>query len=141
MEAITKYKARDGSEWASEAEARATENLLDVVDEIMAPLGPPVSVRPEEYVQHNAGTVLAARAAIVKLCAKRLPGFPIFHHEPAEEVSPFSVAGRILDDIGGPLSVAWCRFMKIDDQGREWEQPYFVLNTPRKPVLKAHHPQ
>lgn len=62
--------------------------------------------------------------AIVDL-AWRETGHGVFQH-PAADIHPFSVAGRVLDS--GPLSRAWWRFMCIDEQWREWEQPYFARN-------------
>ena len=42
------------------------------------------------------------------------------------DVHPRSWAGRFFDDSGGPLADAWARLSRIDERGREWQQPYYV---------------
>ena len=129
-EPITRYLAKDGSEWDTISQAIDRESLVDAIADAMQPLGEKRHINHDEYVQHDPATVIAARVAILKLCAKEFPSFEVFKHEPPEEVHPMSIAGRILDDCGGPLLLAWGRFMRIDYKGREWEQPYFVGNPP-----------
>lgn len=134
MKQIAKWQASDGSEWVLPEDAAKREDLLAAIADAMAPLGAERRIRDGQYVQHDPETVLGCRVAILRLAAKQFPGESIFRHEPPEEVHPFSIAGRILDDCGGPLNRAWGRFMRIDDQGREWEQPYFTTNPPADAV-------
>ena len=44
------------------------------------------------------------------------------------EVHPQSIVGRILSDCDNVLYGAWRRVMCMDDQFREWGQPYFALH-------------
>jgi hypothetical protein len=134
VKAITKYAARDGSEWRNEADAATREALLDEVEAVMRPLGERPKLDSRQYVQHHPATVISCRVEILKLCARELPDYEVFRHEPPEDVHPRSIAGRILDDCGGPLSEAWGRFACIDAAGREWQQPYFVAHTPADAV-------
>jgi hypothetical protein len=130
IETITKYRAKDGSEWQTLDKAMEREALCFTVDDAMAPLGPAIRITNHNYFQHQPPTVIACRAAILKLAAKQFPDYDVFRHEPPQEVHPMSIAGRILDDCGGPIDTAWRRFMRIDELGREWEQPYYARNTP-----------
>lgn len=141
MEAITKYKAIDGSEWRTEKEAMSREALFAEIESVMAPLAGSLAIAgfdSDQFYQHEAKTVIACRVAILALAAREFPTFDVFRHKPPEEVRPLSIAGRILDDCGGPLNRAWARFARIDDLGREWQQPYFANNTPANPVQVNH---
>jgi hypothetical protein len=132
--AITKYVASDGSEWSHSDHAEERDQLCATVSEIMAPLGERPKLDEEHYHQHDPEVVIACRVAILKVCRKLYPTFKVFYHEPLSEVHPRSVVGRLLDDCGGPLNTAWGRFMCTDDQGREWQQPYYVANPPANAV-------
>ena len=127
---ITKWVANDGSEWRALADAEARDKLVDAIADVMAPLGRDRQLRDNQFIQHDPHSVLRCRVGILKLAAKEFPSFAIFRHEPLEVVHPMSAAGRILDDCGGPLCQAWNRFMRIDELGREWQQPYFAANPP-----------
>lgn len=129
MEAITKYRSIDGSEWNTADKAIERDRLCEKVNAAMRPLQK-FTVEHHNFVQHKPDVVTKARVAIVRLAAIELPDFKIFAHVPPAEVHPLSLAGRILDDVGGPLRTAWFRFMCIDDLGREWEQSYYVKHPP-----------
>ena len=129
MQIVTKYRAIDGSEWDTADQAMDRDNLCAAVADAIAELGEPLSSAffgGGGYRQHDLATVLSAKQRIVRL-AKIHTGHGVFDH-PAADIHPFSIAGQILDDVGGPLRKAWRRFMCIDDQGREWGQPYFGLH-------------
>jgi hypothetical protein len=127
MKTITLYQAVDGSTWPTEAEALKRDALCSHVDAAMALLKP----RPKDigfsdgdvFVQQGPGPVLAAKQRIVDL-AYAVTEHAVFTNN-AEEIHPRSVAGFILDEVGGPLARAWSRFACIDDSCREWGQPYF----------------
>lgn len=129
---ITKYRTTDGTEFPTEQGAERHEALCQAIAEVMRPLGASRELRADDYVQHDPAAVIKARVGILALAAERAD-YPIFRHQPPEEVHPNSAAGRILDDVGGPLRDAWFRFRCTDEFGREWQQPYFAINTPAKP--------
>lgn len=128
MKAVTRFLADDGSQWDTEAAALKRDALCSHVDEAMKLL----RARPDDadfdnggvYVQQEMGPWLAAKQRIVDL-AFAVTGHSVFAHN-AEDIHARSVAGRILDDTGGPLAKAWWRFACIDEKWREWGQPYFV---------------
>lgn len=125
---IIKYRADDGSEWKTIAEAVTRDVLCGEIGAVMEPLGDRVRIDSNQYVQHDPATVIKCRVGILALAAREFPSFDIFSHKPPEEVHPRSIASRILDDLGGPLCRAWNRFSCIDEQGREYEQPYYAIN-------------
>ena len=137
METITKYRANNGSEWADKAKAEERDALCFTVDEIMKPLGdiPQAVTDGKGWLQHNLETVLCAKDAILDVC--RAKGFnktfPAFNNKD-RDCHAMSIIGRVLMDHDGPLSVAWNRFCKIDDKGREHQQPYFAYT--KGPLLE-----
>jgi len=134
---ITQYKTKDGTVFSAKAKADKHEKLCDEINAAMKPLGPLPKdgrhkftdcdfVGGKGYLSHNPSVVLQVRIGLVKI-AGRFHGW--FKQHKAEDIHSHSVAGRYLSD-GGPsvLYTAWSRLMCIDDQGREWGQPYFALN-------------
>lgn len=129
MKAVTRYLADDGSQWGTETEALKRDALCAEVAEAMRPLGPSTDRRHDNgraFIQHRAEDVLAAKQRIVELCARDVD-HKIFGR-PVELVHVRGIAGRILDDTGGPLSAAWNRLARIDDYAREWEQQWWVAH-------------
>lgn len=113
METITKFKALDGSEWNSEEDCRKRDCLHLACELAMKPLGDvPKAV--------SSGEVCRAQGMA--------DSFPVFLH-PGRMIHPLSGVGRILDDYGGPLNKAWCRFCRIDEHGREHQQCYYAYTN------------
>lgn len=133
MQIITKFKANDGSEHATEEAAIKRDSLVFRVNGAMNPLGAtPMFVRQGKgWLQHDPEIVLLCRDAIVEIC--RTEGldkhYPVLKNA-GREIHFMSIAGRILDDFGGPLAKAWARLCCIDEKGCEHQQPYFALNGP-----------
>jgi hypothetical protein len=82
MQAVTKYRADDGTEWRTPEEATKRDALCWEVGEIMAPLGKRHTVRSGQFWQHDPAVVIATRVAVLKLCARHFPEHEIFRHEP-----------------------------------------------------------
>jgi hypothetical protein len=132
---FTKYKCRNGAEFASEEAARKYEILLDEVDAAMAPLGR----HPDTcdfangggYLQHAPGAVFKAFDAIVALVERTLASLPEgWQPLPSAEIwrCRGGIIGRYLDDSHSVLWRAWVRFLCVDDRFREWGQPYHARN-------------
>ncbi len=90
MQAITKYRANDGREFKTEAEAITRDTLLRAVDCALSPMVAAPKIREHNYFQHDPKVVIACRVAI-QLCAIEFPSFDVFRHEPLEEVHPRSI--------------------------------------------------
>ncbi len=115
MTPITKYQANDGSVWSTELDAVRRDSDILLVAAIIKPLKPQPSSSFDGYIQQDRETVLKVKGELMKI-------------KDPSEVHPMSYAGRAIDDIGGPLSLAWYRIMCTDEKYREWEQPYYAMN-------------
>lgn len=136
MKTITKYQTRDGAEFADPIKAEHRERLLAQIDSIMRPLGTvPMEVeRGKGWVHHDLETVNVAKDRIIELCREEglAKSFDVFGNR-GRDIHPLSIAGRILNDHGGPLDGAWSRFARIDEYGREHQQPYFAYTAGPSP--------
>ncbi len=133
VQPITKYLTDDGSEFSSYREAKQHESLTQELAVVMKPLGK----RPDSldflsgkgYKQHLAEDFLNVQRALVAIAARTIEWFAKYD---AAEIHQDSQAGRILDEHGPDcVSNAWARLRCIDDQCREWGQPYYA-NHPEK---------
>lgn len=129
MEKITKYKTTDGTEFTELVKAEEHEQLLLQIDRVMAPLGDtPKEVKDGKgWVHHDLERVFDAREGILEICRARgyAKHYPAFNTH-GKNTHPMSIIGRVLNDGGGPLDKAWGRFCRIDEQGREHQQPYYA---------------
>ncbi len=122
---IFKWTARDGSEWATDTEADKRDELLDVCDDWTQRLGKPVSECHERtHVDRNEWRDV--KAEFVAYMREKYPTEKVWQHD-AEKIHPMSYAGRMLDDVGGPLNRVWHRFM-CESDGYEYQQPFYALN-------------
>lgn len=145
--AVTMYEANDGTRFSSLAAAESHDAVEARVRAIMAALpDPPAGDFGNErrgYWQQNPTAVLAARVALVELALEFEVCNGWFNsaveedgHRPAD-FHPLGVAGRVMSEgAPAPLDRAWRRLCRIDDRGREWEQPYFAIN----PDKGCQHP-
>jgi hypothetical protein len=140
---ITIYEAHDGTRFDTLERATQHEQLIAVVADAMAPLpDPPDGEFGNErrgYWPHDPDAVTAAKVRLVELAAALNVGQGWFkeHLHEAADIHPSSYAGRVMSECGpAPLDRAWRRLSRIDDRGREWEQPYFALN----PSKGCQHP-
>ena len=90
-----------------------------------------VDIADTYYIQHFKNDVDKAQTEFLKICDNELG--TDYH---TKEVHRFGMVGRVLSDSGGDLYKTWNRFMCIDDEYREWEQPYYAMNA-EKHVQKA----
>jgi len=134
MEQITKFKAIDGTEFSNKEECLKYELLIERVNNIMALL-PPL---PKDdgcnfsngsgYVKHNKATLRNAQIQLLEIC-KEYIDHKWIQQTIDDETMHSSYVGRLLSDYGiRPLNDAWYRFSCVDDQYREWGQPYFATN-------------
>lgn len=133
MKQISKYEACDGTEFDTEKECIAYEELMASVDSIMSKL----PAKPnddgsrfsngEGYIQHDKTILRQVKIQLLELMKKIVDHKWIQDTIEDENVHP-SYVGRLIGEYGGPLNSAWYRFQCIDKQYREWGQPFFASN-------------
>lgn len=111
--------------------------IVDRLERIMGILPPSIRTlednlpagtyfKDDVYIQHIPEDVELAQSEFIKLCHeigllsdKFLEG----------KVHRQGIVGRYLDDSGNKQIYSfWYRFMCIDDNYKEWEQPYYAIN-------------
>lgn len=140
MEAITVYKAVDGSRWDSESDALKRDDESFKTALSIGQLGERYketdSCNYENgggYVQHDLNTIRVCKMALIRLCRETRPHFDEWARmqESVHKVDLLKIDvgwfNRMMDD-DSPMDKAWRRFYCIDAQGREWGQPYYALN-------------
>lgn len=135
---ITKYQADDGREFKTKEDCLAHELLCDKVAGIVSNLPD----KPENdgcsfangggYLQHEKHALVSAKKALLSL-ANEISPHKWFVQSIEDDTAHSSWAGRIIDDSEklAPINKAWYRIMCVDEQFREWGQPYFA-NNPNK---------
>ena len=131
---VTKYEACDGSQWNKREQAVVHERLISTIDGVMSKL-PKLDISGHNFYQHVPADVLSVQATLAQLAFIAIGDDQDKHHYDAvvyadKPMGAYSIIGRFISDHGGPLNGAWCRIMRIDEQFREWEQPYYTHHTP-----------
>ena len=140
METITKYKADDGVEFFDKLDCIRHEEECVTAESIMSVLQPRQNdsdFDSDGYIQHDEATLLSVRNEYLEYCKRYTD-----HRWIQDTINggfgiDTSYVARILDESVAPRSVSrlWWRFGCIDKQFREWQQPYYVKNTPENAKL------
>lgn len=145
--AITRYEANDGAVFDSLQKAEAHEAVVHEVSELAKLLVP----RPDScdysnghgYLQQPPVRVLDYQRSLVKIARRFFPGADSAytrHFDYAESATQpvgMTMTGRFIDDgCPRPVGRAWWRLMCMDNQFREWGQPYYALNPDKAPNPK-----
>jgi hypothetical protein len=134
MKAITQYEANDGSIHATEAEAIARDILVARCGVIEWRLNKrlPGYSRAEKF-SHPIEDYRAFKVDCVALARKYLPYESFWKTCDAqgikpEDINPGAGIGRVISDSDhlAPLNRLWFRLMCFDNDGNEYEQPYFA---------------
>lgn len=133
MRVITKYQSNDGAQFDSAADAEKRDRLVDRVNSALTLLKSKPSWF-KGYIQQDYFVAKNFKAAIIEMAKTECPD-PIWN-EPIDKINPMGWAGRLLDESSPPLYRAWHRVMCIDEHGREWEQPYYVLNPQSRDMVE-----
>ena len=138
MEQITKWKANDGSEWDSQEKCIARGRMIEDVDRAMAVLKPhPTDLNWEGYVQHDQKTLLECKRALFKISNQEgvlkwwIDKQKVEHGKTEKDLIESchpSHFCRMLDGGNRPLDRGYSRLCCIDENLREWNQPFFALN-------------
>ncbi len=135
---IQKWQAIDGSEWITADEAVARETLLHSVAVALASLGERDKrlENNEGYIQHSEYAVRAAKLAVHEIAKAGALKWWFDEQREKHGKSDEDLALRVhvswqmrmLDGDCEPLNRAYFRLSTIDDQFREWQQPYYANN-------------
>jgi hypothetical protein len=138
MQTVTRYKAKDGSEWALESDCLARDNMVDSVANAMSNLkNTPKDCSWKGYVQQSSSSISRCKEMLFRIANKegvlkwwidsQINGHGKTEWELINNIHP-SWFGRMLDGGCGPLSDAYHRLCCIDTNCREWNQPYYAMN-------------
>jgi hypothetical protein len=135
---IEKWRANDGSEWASQAKAEDRDALLAQVAEAMSALRPV----PNEcnfangggFVQQATAAVQQTKEALYELAKPHIADWiqgQAKEHGTTEDALIYNTHPswfcRMLDGCD-PLERAYGRLCHIDKDGREWGQSYYAMH-------------
>jgi hypothetical protein len=131
MKQIIKWQADDGREFQEETECKAYESLCGEVASIMAtfPAHPKNDgcrfANGHGFIQLSEVVVKEVRNKLLDLISGEI------NHRWVEESRDMSVhpsyVARLVGETGlRPLYNAWNRITCVDDQWREWGQPYYA---------------
>jgi hypothetical protein len=75
------------------------------------------------YIQHIPDVVEETQTEFLKICGEILKS----DYYTTRKIHRQGIVGRYLDDCGvNELNSSWYRFMCIDEEYREWQQPYYA---------------
>lgn len=138
MKEITKYEAPDGSQWATVEDCSAREKMVAEVDAAMANLKPkPKDPNWDGYVQQSRQAVGDCLKALYRIANKKgVLKWWIDSQKKDHGKTDFDFLDchpswfeRMLDGDHEPLSRAYGRMSAINEEYKEWNQPYFAMNA------------
>lgn len=127
MSKITIYECNDGTRFDSEKQALEYNVLLSKCNIINDIIGRKVELEYNQYVQRNAETVKKQWSVFCNIVAEYIPDYAQRAKECGDGTRHGSHIGRVIGDYNIKcLSRLYFRFECIDEQGREYQQPYFA---------------
>ena len=134
MMPVTRFRANDGSEHQTPEAAKERDAVVAAIHEVEAPLGQRLDdckfTNGGGYVQHDPKAVRQVTVNLLRLAVIEMPRWAADRPEMfnAATFRPGGFLGRLLDDSRSPLYRLYCRLWCIDEQNREWGQPYYAAN-------------
>jgi hypothetical protein len=132
MKQITVYEAKDGAEFKNQEDCEKHELFINALTYATDLLHPIVNeLDGEDYIQHPAGSVRAARSDVIRAIGSHLsiPDRVIVEALRADHNQ--TIFGRFVDDSGNRTAYSvWTRFMSMCPvTDREFSQPYYLLQS------------
>jgi len=134
MKKIVRYEANDGVLFKTESEALKRDRLIEQVADIMSVLPRAQYAfdskfkKGRAYIQHDKSALRKVQVELLEIC-KNYVNYAWIQYAIDNEDVPLSYVGRLMDDQDIEiLRTAGYRFLCIDDEYREWEEPYFKSN-------------
>lgn len=133
MKAIQKYQAFDGVELADADKCLDYEALCLEIHALMTPWAD-VTIAGAEFVQQDKYVIIPIQRAMVDIF-ERLH-WKDHHTEWARNAdipAGMSLIGRYVDDSGfNPERRVWGRIQRLDQNFREYEQPYYAIQADKR---------
>lgn len=135
METIQKYKSFCGKIFDSQEECLRYEKLSYKAKDVLLKFQIPDNIRlgnGDGYIQRTKEDYLYLEKKLVELSNK--------YFKPKEKFTGFSYyLGRVIDDSNTScLNQITHKLMCIDDQYREWDQPYYAANPDKGKQIKLN---
>ena len=139
MRTLTIYEASDGSRHETEVSCLKYEAVIKEVADVMSKLRP----RPSDdgcafsnghgYLQHPKDAFLGAQRELLRIARRsfRADEFREHFEHALQADAPVGlrfVSRAISECCPAPVDGAWRRLCCVDQQFREWGQPYYALN-------------
>lgn len=135
MKHVVRFIATDGSEFDTETACIDYENLFYEIQAITNRL-PKTEIHGADYVQLDPETVLSVQHDLVAMFERLYPSMADQHTRYARTATypvGMSMIGRYIDDCQcTALRGAWRRIQRIDTLFREYEQPYYAIQSNRR---------
>lgn len=127
MKEISIYECIDGMRFDSREQALEYDVLLLKCSGIHSAIGLKVELEYDQYVQRNADTVKRRWMDFCNIVAEAIPSYAKMARECGNGTRHRSHIGRVISDCSIKcLCDLYYRFECIDNQGREYQQPYFA---------------
>lgn len=131
MTAIQKYKSDSGREFSTPQDAMVADALFAIQNEVNKMLPSAIDDGCDfenggGYVQQSEADIIAFKHGMRRLIVME------FGENSATlkrwDENPCGFVGRYLDDSGSDTYRLYLRLCCIDDQRREWGQPFYAIN-------------
>jgi hypothetical protein len=127
IETVTKFETSNGTRFSNEKDADHYEHYLEFKRGFEAILGKPITnldfLNGDGFIQHSPVAVREMKKLLHAAASNWLN-----RNSKSKETYSEGWIGRYLNDSDSPYYTLWSRLQCIDDQNREWGQPYYALN-------------
>lgn len=127
MKEITIYECVDGTRFDKKEDAMNYDVLLLKCSEVENSIGKKRELEYDQFIQRNAEAVKSAWIKFCDIVADAIPDWAKWAKECGAGTRHRTHIGRIISDYNiRCLCSLYFRFDCIDDNGREYQQPYFA---------------
>ena len=129
MRQITKYIAKDDTEFNTEVDCLRYESILLSLENAMAELPLISRLSNEEFKKHPKGSVMRTRNKVIDIIAEALNIDKEVAEGAKKALHNQTIFGRWVNDSGNLIAnETWFRFMSMDPMTDiEYSQPYYAL--------------
>lgn len=122
----TVFQANDGSVYSNTREAEKRDRYLKDVDAVVKPFLK-VEISAGQFIQRSKIEVRWLEEEGLRLLEKYNADYPEVIKRWKE--NPRGFVGRFLDDGNIPVYRIWGLLFSIDQNNRQWSQPYYAIEA------------